>query len=199
MTEGLVCTLCGRAGRRGFHFAEDFQGPTCVNAESCAQRVAKAVRVANAGRCVDCVAEGVTTDRKLATKKGSDELQPGPRCVTHYRARKKQVSSSRHARRLASDFGITPEQYWTIYACQGGKCFGCGYATGRTKRLAVDHDHELALEHGHDPKQGCPLCVRALLCGQCNQIIGRLGVEALTRLIVVLTDPPARKWLKLET
>ena len=39
------------------------------------------------------------------------------------------------------------------------------------------------------------VCVRALLCGPCNQIIGRLGVEALCRLIQVLTDPPARKWL----
>ena len=64
------------------------------------------------------------------------------------------------------------------------------------KRLAVDHDHTLALEHGHDPKVGCIACVRALLCGPCNQTIGRLGVEALCRLIEVLVDPPARKWLR---
>lgn len=142
--------------------------------------------------CKDCDTEGVPE------AKWRPAPHPGPRCTTHHRARRKAVSLAAHGKRTEKNFGLTAEQYWTIYACQGGRCFGCGFATGRTKRLAVDHDHELALEHGHDPKQGCVLCVRALLCGPCNQIIGRLGVEALCRLIQVLTDPPARKWLALE-
>lgn len=146
--------------------------------------------------CKDCKLEDITTIRKLATKKDGS-LQPGPRCVTHWRARRKVVSAAAHNRRLAENYQLTEEQYWALYAMQGGKCFGCQHATGKTKRLAVDHDHVLALEHGHDPKKGCIRCVRCLLCGQCNQIIGRLGVEALCRLIIVLTDPPARKWLAM--
>ena len=149
-------------------------------------------------RCKDCVAEGV--DPKGARKLAVDQhgrLRPGPRCVTHWRARKRELRTAAHNRRLEKNFELTPEQYWALYALQGGKCFGCGYATGKAKRLAVDHDHELALEHGHPPEKGCVRCVRALLCGQCNQIIGRLGVEALQRLILVLTDPPARRWLAI--
>lgn len=144
--------------------------------------------------CKDCRAEGITSIRKLATK-ADGSLQPGPRCVTHWRARRKIVRHAAHTKRIEKKFSLTGEQYWLLYACQGGKCFGCGYATGKTKRLAVDHDHDLAVEHGHPADQGCPKCVRALLCGPCNQTIGRLGVEALLRLIQVLTDPPARKWL----
>jgi hypothetical protein len=169
---------------------------SCVNQLVCQARVEKAARAANAGRCVDCVTEGVTTKRTPAVDKDGVP-RAGNRCVTHWRARKKTVSGIAHARRLAENFELTPEQYWLIYTLQNGKCFGCQVATGKTKRLAVDHDHKLALEHGHDPKKGCVRCVRALLCGQCNQIIGRLSVEALCRLITVLTDPPARKWLNL--
>jgi len=44
-------------------------------------RIAKAQRAANVGRCVDCVTEGITTERKLAIKRDGT-LEPGPRCVT---------------------------------------------------------------------------------------------------------------------
>lgn len=145
--------------------------------------------------CKDCVAEGITTKRKLATKPDGT-LEPGPRCITHQRALKKARRHAAHCRHLVTKYKLTPEQYWLIYAMQNGLCFGCRCATGKSKRLAVDHDHELAEQHDHPVDQGCPECVRALLCGQCNQIIGRLNVDALVRLILVLTDPPARKWLR---
>lgn len=143
--------------------------------------------------CVDCVANGITTVRP--TPKGGPR---SPLCMTHWRARRDATRAKAHGRRLEQNFGITAEQYWAIYAAQGGKCFGCQRATGKTKRLAVDHDHTLALEHGHNPDVGCPKCIRALLCGPCNVTIGRLGVDALIRLIVVLTKAPARAWLMAE-
>lgn len=187
-----ICSRCGRGGARGYALVEG--DLCCTNAEACEWRAAKVERAANAGRCVDCVTEGVTTARKPALDKAG-EPRPGSRCVTHWRGRKKAISAAAHGHRLEQNFEISAEIYWMLYALQGGKCFGCQHATGKTKRLAVDHDHELALEHGHDPKKGCIRCIRCLLCGQCNQIIGRLGVEALCRLIQVLTDPPARHWL----
>lgn len=190
----LECCFCDRAASKTLMVLMGDARWRCKSGPACERRVRAAERAKNAGRCIDCVAEGITTARKLATKPDGS-LRPGPRCITHQRALKKVRSRAAHARRLAENYELTPEQYWAIYAMQGGKCFGCQRATGRTKRLAVDHDHELALEHGHDPKKGCVLCVRCLLCGQCNQTIGRLGVEALCRLIQVLTDPPARKWL----
>lgn len=143
--------------------------------------------------CKDCVADGVTTERKIATRPDGSP-QPGPRCVTHHRAVKRKRRDRAHELHIGANFGITAEDYQTIYASQGGKCFICQFATGARKRLAVDHEHN---KPGceHNPKQGCPQCVRALLCGPCNQTIGRYGVEALMRAIQVLTNPPARKVL----
>ena len=56
-----------------------------------------------------------------------------------------------------SRYGITEEQYQELFADQRGCCAICWQAT--TEELAVDHDH--------DTKQ-----VRALLCKQCNTLVG---------------------------
>jgi hypothetical protein len=189
-----TCHVCGREGSRGF--TDDNGEPLCANREQCTKRLAKAERAKLAGRCVDCLEAGDDPKgaRKLATK-DDGSLQPGPRCVTHWRARKKSISEQAHAQRIGTTYELTPDQYWAIYAAQGNKCFVCQKSTGKARRLAVDHDHLLALEHGHDPKQGCVRCIRALLCKRCNTLIGWLDVEALQRAIIVLTDPPARKIL----
>jgi hypothetical protein len=139
--------------------------------------------------CKDCIAEGVT--RARPTPHGGPR---SPRCVTHHRARRKNQRDRSHARRTEATYGITTEQYWSLYDAQGCRCFICQRATGHRKRLAVDHEHHrVGCEHA--PETGCPLCVRALLCGPCNQLIGRWGVTALTRAITVLTDPPAQRVL----
>lgn len=189
-----TCQDCSRDGLRGYEKTDD--GWRCTNADQCAKRVAKAQRAAVSGRCVDCLTEGADPKgtRVLATK-DDGSLQPGPRCVTHWRGRKKQVSQVAHDRRMDTEYELTPELYRALYEDQGGKCFVCRKSTGKARRLAVDHDHKLALEHGHDPKKGCKLCIRALLCKRCNTLIGWLDVEALLRAIELLTNPPARKIL----
>lgn len=123
-------------------------------------------------RCKDCVAEGVTSLR--APVPGA----PGNRCATHHRAAKKRRQSLAHARRVEKGYGITAEQYQTLYEAQGGTCYICRKATGRTKKLAVDHDHENGL-------------VRGLLCGPDNQMIGRLRELGLVNALNYLTNPPA--------
>ena len=138
--------------------------------------------------CKDCTAEGATTHRPAPFS--------GPRCATHHRLVTAQRKARAHERRTEANFGITGEQYWAIYHGQGGRCYICQWAKGITKRLAVDHDHKKCGD-AHPAEQGCPQCVRALLCGPCNQMIGRLGVEALERAIVVLTDPPAQEILRV--
>lgn len=122
--------------------------------------------------CKDCAAEGRTGKPRPAP-------HPGPRCTTHHRLRRKAVSARAHGLRTEKVYGITEEQYWALYAAQGGVCFICRRATGKTKRLAVDHNHETG-------------AVRSLLCGPCNQMIGRLGPEALARAILVLKTQPAQ-------
>lgn len=74
---------------------------------------------------------------------------------------------------------MTPEQYYALKDFQGGKCAICQVATGKVKRLALDHDHERMLWRG-------------LLCGRCNyDLLGRQTLDSLRRAIAYLESPPA--------
>lgn len=125
-------------------------------------------------RCKDCIAEGVTTNRKAP--------HPGPRCASHHRARKSDTRVAAWERRLINTYGITAEEYWRIYEFQGGCCYICRRAKGAgRKRLCVDHCHETGV-------------VRGLLCNPCNKsVLGHLRdePEAFCRGFYYLIHPPA--------
>ena len=92
---------------------------------------------------------------------------------------KKERSSNAHAKALESRYGITRTDYWDIYAFQGERCAICQRATGKTRRLSVDHDHKTGL-------------VRGLLCRPCNNYLGHLrdSPEAIARALDYLLNPP---------
>lgn len=123
--------------------------------------------------CIDCVAEGITTKRKT--------FAPGPRCMSHRRAKRDERRSTTWEQRILATYGITADEYWAIYEAQGGCCFICRRATGKVKKLSVDHCHETGV-------------VRGLLCTSCNRnVLGHLRdcVGALMRAIYYLLYPPA--------
>lgn len=134
-------------------------------------------------RCKDCRAD--PPGRVRAAK------YPGPRCHTHHYARRKAVRKARHGSHIVETYGITPEDYRALYVAQGGRCAGCRIATGRSKALAVDHDHRCVA--GHSPAVGCRLCVRGLLCSTCNQLLGKVhdNPVRLFRLGLYLINPPS--------
>lgn len=90
-------------------------------------------------------------------------------------------SARAHELRVMRVYGLPEGAYSALYEAQGGRCAICQWATGRTKRLAVDHNHATGE-------------VRGLLCGPCNQTIGRLrdAAEAFDRAAAYLRNPPAR-------
>ncbi len=135
--------------------------------------------------CKDCLALGISTKRPAP--------YPGPRCASHHRQKRRQTKARAHEIRIEKTFGISGYQYAAIKAAQGGKCYVCQRATGAARALAVDHEHGLCVDHPSD--MGCPNCIRALLCSPCNQLVGRYGVEALSRAIEVLLVKPAQKVL----
>jgi hypothetical protein len=96
-------------------------------------------------------------------------------------ARKK----SAHDKMVTKTYGLGPWDYDRLYQSQGGRCaiYLCR-ATGRTKRLAVDHNHKTGE-------------VRGLLCGVHNQLIGynQDSPEVFDSLAAYLRNPPARKVL----
>lgn len=67
----------------------------------------------------------------------------------------------KHATRVRSMYGITPEQFLEMYEKQGGKCAICEEKPTTMRGLHVDHCH--------DTKR-----VRGLLCHGCNTGIGAL-------------------------
>jgi hypothetical protein len=86
---------------------------------------------------------------------------PGPRCATCHREAKKASKRAAHGRWILKTYGLTLEQYEALYEAQGGVCYICEIATGKTKRLSVDHDHTTGY-------------VRGLLCTVCNKMLGLL-------------------------
>lgn len=124
--------------------------------------------------CKDCVAEGVTSQREAKF--------PGPRCFTHHKAFKKAAKQRSHDAAVSRTYGLAPGDYERLYESQGRRCAitGCR-ATGKSKRLAVDHDHRTGE-------------VRGLLCTPHNRVIGYNfdSPEAFDSLAEYLRNPPAR-------
>lgn len=103
----------------------------------------------------------------------------------HYQANRDRISESKrvrysedpaYRRRIQSNglsnYGITPERYDEMLAEQGGGCWICGRTPEEEGRaLAVDHDHGCCPQQ----KRSCGRCVRALLCQNCNNGLGRFG------------------------
>lgn len=136
--------------------------------------------------CKDCAAEYAAglhpkmPVRKLA-RKPDGTLEPGPRCITHHRTARKRASQRAHDRSIGNLYGISPDDYRAILDAQGGYCYGCRRANGRTRRLTVDHNHRTG-------------AVRGLLCRPCNTFIGHLrdDPQAFIRMAQYLRDEPAQ-------
>jgi hypothetical protein len=99
------------------------------------------------------------------------------RCTSAVKA---DAANRNHRARIAKVYGIQPDDYDRLYAAQGGRCAICRRATGKTRRLSVDHDHASGK-------------VRGLLCRPCNDLLGhaRDDVDFFERAITYLLDPPA--------
>jgi len=103
-------------------------------------------------------------------------------CGNCTRKKDKASKESLWAAYILRTYNLTVEDYWALYEFQGGKCALCQRATGKTKRLAVDHDHQTGE-------------IRGLLCGTCNKIVGhaRDEAECFGRGVAYLVNPPWKR------
>ncbi len=104
---------------------------------------------------------------------------PGPRCSTCWRKEVKRRQAASHEKRVQNTYGLGEGEYAQLYAFQGGRCALCRIASGKTKRLAVDHDHQSGT-------------VRGELCSVCNRMLGhgRDDPEFFRRAVRYLFFPP---------
>jgi len=87
----------------------------------------------------------------------------------YYHNRRKEWEKWSHIRRR---YGISREQFETLYKKQGGACCLCG----RRKKLNIDHSHTTGR-------------VRGLLCWRCNVLLDALeNQEWLGRALRYLAD-----------
>ncbi|MBA3875642.1 MAG: hypothetical protein C0498_01675 [Anaerolinea sp.] len=68
--------------------------------------------------------------------------------------------------------GLSRQELGVLLREQGNRCAICGTYEWGTLGPMVDHDHELAKQHGHNEYKGCRRCVRQLCCGRCNTLLG---------------------------
>ena len=91
---------------------------------------------------------------------------------THREQRRAYSAAHRFEARtklLKKRYQLTPEQFQAMLDKQNNRCLSCGkvFGTGYMNRAEVDHDH------GCCPGRiSCGKCVRGILCGQCNRLLG---------------------------
>lgn len=138
------------------------------------------------GACKDCWEEclkQVSEARVESAWKATHQRVaafPGPRCATHNREVKKQRKQRTAEIRDESVYGLRPGGYEALLEIQQGKCAICRRATGKARRLSVDHDHA----NGN---------VRGALCRPCNTMLGhgRDQIDFFRRAADYLDSPPA--------
>lgn len=143
-------------------------------------------------KCVRCIANPPKSGnvRKIVSGKTARTWL----CATHDREKKKEDKLKRRYAHVARQFGITADEYVALYEYQGGTCAlpRCR-ATGASRALAVEHDHDLAKLHDHPDDKACRHCVRGLVCYVHNYwLLGRL-VGDLQDGLDYLDDPPFQR------
>ena len=116
-------------------------------------------RSANPGKVAEYEASK-DRDRVNENARARYATNPEPKKIS---ARKwlKNNPLTRWAYTLRYHYGMTPEQWTSMFEAQGRRCAICGTTSPGKRSWAVDHDHET--RH-----------VRGILCHACNLLLGRL-------------------------
>jgi hypothetical protein len=98
------------------------------------------------------------------------------------------TTTAEYLRHVERTYGVKPAEYRAMYYAQGGRCFICRKASGRSRRLGVDHDHLTG-------EVRVLVCTGSINAMTCNRLIAIYGREMLVRAAAVLSDPPPARAL----
>lgn len=110
-------------------------------------------------------------------------------CFNKYRREKRAQGKYKDPFRHLSNYQMTLDDYVEIMADQKFGCAICGMGPiAPNLSLSVDHDHSCCSAKA----QSCGQCVRGLLCGKCNLLIGYANDDPalLQSAIEYLNKPP---------
>jgi hypothetical protein len=129
-------------------------------------------------RCAGCSRQ-IRAAAALEFRNQNLELSRGRSRESMRRARQRD-SRGLNDKKRASRFGLSAEQVQEMLISQNGCCAICGIPAGQVPRgLVVDHDH--ACCNYDNGRKTCGKCVRQLLCGNCNWMLG-LADDQVDRL-----------------
>lgn len=115
----------------------------------------------------------------------------------YFKGRYEYNQDTAFAKSLFRKYKMTVQEYDALLDIQGGGCAICHQVCPSGRRLNVDHDHQCC--PGGKNTTTCGLCVRALLCMNCNQALGKLhdDVELVSRALGYLTEWHAARTARL--
>lgn len=93
------------------------------------------------------------------------------------------TTTAQYLRHVERTYGIKADEYRALLYAQGGRCYVCREATGKARRLGVDHDRLTGEVRGL-------VCTGSINAMTCNRLIAIYGREQLLRAAAMLSDPP---------
>ena len=115
---------------------------------------------------------------KCLTQVSDDDI------VKHSYLCKSCTSENARWRHIKATYGLSKEDYFSLYESQGGKCAICGTTEEKHIKkfhLSIDHEHDDSRRIGtHDRSK-----IRGLLCNCCNAGVGQFrdNIELLRKAI----------------
>ena len=125
--------------------------------------------------CVECQKAYAATEetrKKINARYHNNRAFIRKKRNAHYRELSPEQKNERGWRNKISrwrrEYNLEIDTYIDMLYAQLFKCACCARPFGRVKDATpcIDHDHNCC------PKRSCGKCVRALLCRQCNRLVG---------------------------
>lgn len=138
MKNNKICTSCGKDKPRDeYHLRSKVSGWIQSKCKNCHKKASRNFHKNNPGK---------HTEYSKAQRKKNPE----------------KFKAKAHRSRLKYLYGLSNEQFDSMFKSQNGACAICEKQNLNGKRLCVDHDHKTGK-------------VRGLLCNQCNGFLGAIS------------------------
>jgi hypothetical protein len=172
-----ICRVCGIVDVEE-KFRRDGHKTICNTCKKCDAKNAMAYRAEHPEQCKE--AQKRWREQNKGTKKVAYKA---------WRAKNPDKLKAAMKRAYWSRYNITEDFYRNMLVAQENKCAICHHEFSNETRYYtphIDHNHACCSTAG----VSCGKCIRGLLCGPCNQFLGRIkdSIETIERALKYLKE-----------